>query len=239
MKQTILPIGTDARRSLGNFFEHSGSGHIKESLIRYISGEGMHHLSSLFICGQSGVGKSHLLEGAYYYCREHAIDAMRFTVDNQDTVANRADFSQDTPIVLLFDDVDTLIENDSWCASLMSWLDWANDKKANVRFVFAADVPPPLLSANRPDIVSRLANSVVWTIEAPHENDLLDIMQRYVAHLGFALNDRSYQYMLERCPREINTLINILDEVSELSLIENRKAGFSMVSRVVRNRNIG
>ena len=159
----------------------------------------------LYLWGASGVGKTHLLQGA---CHLAAGQAKTSTyIPLKQAVQLDPAILQDLHLLQLIciDDVQAIAGQPQWEQGLFSLYQRATETKAKI--VWSADAPPSWLHLRLPDLQSRLAASLVLEVDSLVDTDKVIALQQRASARGLELPDNIGHYLLSRCPRHMGELL--------------------------------
>ncbi|MGB1189748.1 MAG: HdaA/DnaA family protein [Pseudomonadales bacterium] len=204
------------------------------SLDRFVGGLAEKALAlrgeSLWISGAAESGKSHLLQGlcqaveseqarAVYIALEPALDPQilkdlavfdLIALDGVDAVIGHPDWE-----LALFD------LNNSVCDLGGSWL------------VLASRAPLPDIGFLLADFASR-ARAMHWMQTGQlTDEEKVEVLKRVAQESGFQLPDEVLGFLLGRAPREIGTLISLLNRLAEESLRAQRRLTVPFLKQVL------
>lgn len=152
--------------------------------------------------GPPGCGRSHLLAAL------------------QPAAARQAAVARFSPEQRLYavDDVHRL--DDAGQAALFGLQNHVREHPGTI-LVTAADLPPAQLRL-RDDVRTRLAWGLVFALHPVAEPDLAAALAAYARARGARVDDDLVPYMLTRLPREIRTLVSVLDALDAYALARQR-----------------
>lgn len=187
---------------------------------------------TVWVCGASGSGKSHLLQAV---CAR-ASDRMR---------AGYLPLQELAPLgvevlegmrqleCLCIDDMEQIVGRIEWERGLFGIVREAEDSGA--RIVVAAKSPPALLAWALPDLGSRLAASAVFQLRALDESEQQEALQLRARLRGFELPEETSRWLQRRFPRDMRALYGILDTLDEAALVAQRKLTVPFIRSVLRD----
>jgi len=161
----------------------------------------------LHLWGAPGSGRSHLL-GAMAPGQLQAKGAALRTV---------ARFSDDRRMYVV-DDVHLL---DAERQAQLFVLQNAIREHAGTFLVTAADLPPAQLLL-RDDVRTRLAWGLVFALRPIAESDQAAALLSYARARGARVDDELVPYMLTRLPRDMRTLVSVLDALDSFAMARRR-----------------
>ncbi|HEX9875470.1 MAG TPA: DnaA regulatory inactivator Hda [Gammaproteobacteria bacterium] len=198
------------------------------------------HLSSLttaspeklWIWGQSGAGKTHLLQATCAAQAERR--AMYLMLREPDELdPGVLDGLEGLDLVAL-DDIDRVLGSVPWERALFKLLDAAQQDRASV--VMSASSPPAAASFGLADLASRAAAAAVYELEPLADAERVLALQRHARARGLELPDEAADYLLKRVRRDMAGLCEWLEALDAASLAAQRKLTIPLIRRTLSER---
>ncbi|MDF1822222.1 MAG: DnaA regulatory inactivator Hda [Alcanivoracaceae bacterium] len=183
----------------------------------------------LFLWGQPGSGRSHLLEAV-----------VREALDRQEQVSMLAGTElPDLPPSLLegLEHADWLVIDDlDQVAGLADWEEglfhlYNRCLSAGVAMVFAASGPPAELGVRLPDLASRLAAGPVYRIQPLADADLENLLVRRARGRGLEVGADVARFVVARCGRSPAALMACLANLDRAALASQRRLTIPFVKQ--------
>ena len=192
-RQLTLDLVKPARPSLDNFVVGRNAEVV--AALRAIAGGGGEHF--VYLWGEPGAGRSHLLQAL-------GLDVSQDEVPAFDTRL-RAYF---------VDDVEGLSESQQQRLFVL-----LNEIRAGgtARLVTAGNAAPMHL-ALRDDVRTRLAWGLVYQIHALSDNEKAQALSAHATSRGLALPADVIEYLLTHMPRDMRTLVAVVDALDSYAL---------------------
>ncbi|MEJ2760291.1 MAG: DnaA regulatory inactivator Hda [Gammaproteobacteria bacterium] len=176
---------------------------------------------STCLWGESGTGKSHLLQAmctriagqggrsAYLPLGEHAAlePGMLQGLEQLHLVC--------------MDDVHAVAGSDRWERAVFNLFNGLVE--AGNTLVFSASVSPRGLPLDLPDLKSRLQSGLIFHLTPLPETARLGVLRQRARRRGFDLSDEVTAYIARRLARDTHSLFRFLDRLDEASLAAKRK----------------
>jgi DnaA family protein len=210
MKQ--LPLGVRLRSEA--IFESFSPG-LNSELIAALRSSSV---PALWLWGNHGSGKTHLLQAV---CAAAADTAAYFPLNRSLALPPEALVGFERCRVLCLDDVDAVSGDPSWERALFRLFN--EGAELQTRLVFASCAPPRQLHWTLDDWRSRAGACVVYQLRDLDEAGRVDALQRRAAQRGLQLPQETSEYLLRRLPRDLASLLEILDQLDEASLVAQRR----------------
>lgn len=172
------------------------------------------HARFIYLWGEAGCGKSHLLAAAAR--RGSAL------LVNAATAALPEEIDPDS--LLAVDNVDRLDR-----AGQERLFAHFNALRAGSGGLLASGPLPPLLLTILPDLATRLGWGLVYQLKSLNDPDKARALQTHARQLGFELSDDQADYLLRHAPRDIASLYHLLEQANELALSRQKPVTLSLL----------
>lgn len=200
MHQLLFDFGLTSIPSLDNFVIGT-NGH----LIAAILGMRNSKDRQIYLWGDTGIGKSHLLKAS---CAQY-LPSRYLTANNL-----AEDFRFDAQVMLYC--VDDVHQFDK--SQQIALFNLINDTRAaQIPLVASGDTPPAQLTL-RDDLTTRLGWGLVFRLKALSDSEKQKVLQEHVKSLGLKLSDDVIPYLLRHFARDLPTLMQLLNELDKYSL---------------------
>jgi DnaA family protein len=187
--------------------------------------------SFLYLWGQLGVGRTHLLQAACHAASEHNVAA--FYLSCRDL--NRLSLSalqgiEDLPLICI-DDIEKIAGLALWEEAFFHLFNRIQAKKG--RLLVTAEVAPKDLPIVLPDLKSRLNWGVIYQLHRLTDEQKITVLQQSAEHRGLVLSKPVGQFLLNHCSREMTELYATLEKLDHASLVEQRRLTIPFVKQVL------
>ncbi len=172
----------------------------------------------LWLWGGRGSGKTHLLQAT---CAAAGETAAYFPLARSAALPPAALVGFENCRVLCLDDVDAVAGDLAWEQALFRLFNEAAELRT--RLIFAAGAAPRALEWSLNDWRSRAAACVVYQLRDLDEAGRVEALRLRAAQRGLQLPQEICDYLLRRMPRDLPSLLDILDHLDEASLIAQRR----------------
>ncbi len=172
--------------------------------------------SQNILWGEMHSGKTHLLQACCAKVTDlHDVisyiplkDMASFGVD----VLTGLSFSK----LIALDDIDHVIGNKNWEVAIFNLINQC--RESGQYLLMSSTQNPRLLDCILPDLASRLIWGGSYQIKALADADKPRALQARAEQRGFKLTDRVIDYLYRRYPRDIESLMMLLDKLDKESL---------------------
>ena len=220
MQQLILDIRPDAPPTFANYLAGRNQEAVA-ALTAFAAGEMQEAL--IYLWGESGSGRSHLLKACVHACIELGSRA--------DYRTSRESLPETLPGLLAVDDVDTL--DDVGQVALFNLINRAREGEG--RLLAAGSAPPAQLSL-RVDLTTRLGWGLVFGIQRPDEAERATALRSRALARGMHLPEEVIHYMLSHCRRDLPALLATVDALDTYSLSLKRPPTLPLLRALLQDR---
>jgi DnaA family protein len=183
----------------------------------------VHHApaSWLYLWGESGTGKTHLLEAACRAAQEqgHAPLYVPLAEKADLTTALLEDIEQ-VPLVCV-DDVDAIAGDASWEAALFAL--YEHLRAHGGMLVLAARASPAAVGLKLADLATRLSAGLVYQLQPLADEEKIAALRQRAQRRGLEMTEEVANYLLTRFPRDMHSLFALLDRLDTATLAAQRR----------------
>jgi DnaA family protein len=200
-QQLILDLGAPPAPTLDNFVVGDNVALVATLRRINLANDSPHDFSNaidleyrfIYLWGDSGVGKSHLLRALARPQGTHSLIRTLDDVDRLDSAGQQAAFTQ-----------------------------WIETQSAPNRGLVIAGRWPPRDLKLREDLRTRIGSALVFKVQPPADADKLAALQAASWHRGFRLPDEIAQKLLDLLPRDLGSLGAAIAALDRFSLERKR-----------------
>ncbi|MDH5552424.1 MAG: DnaA regulatory inactivator Hda [Nitrosomonas sp.] len=211
MQQLLLDIAPPASPTLDNFLP--GRNNELCALLRRVA-TNQEQERFIYIWGDPGCGKSHLLQAMTQEMSQKGLNAAHFPCKTH------CDFNVDETINgVMVDDVD-LLDMPSQI-KLFNLYNQIRDE-SNAFLIVSGQLAPAQLNL-RQDLVTRLGWGLVYRVHELMDEEKIRAMTHHATHCGFDLPQEVCDYLLRHQRRDLLSLIGTIDALGRYSLANKRQ----------------
>lgn len=215
MTQLLLGIAPDWNPTLDNFVAGRNAELLSALRHSLAVTQGEH---GLYIWGETGSGKSHLLQAVV----EHALEAGQSAVYACGEVPEVAQ-------VVAVDDVESL--DDGAQIALFALY---NRLRESAGLLLVSGTQAPSFLKLRDDLRTRLGWGLAYQIHALNDDEKAEALKRHAQARGFDLPGEVTTYLLRHGRRDLPALLGTLDALDEHCLRLKRAASVPMLKEVMQ-----
>ncbi len=187
--------------------------------------------TQMYLWGACATGKSHLLQAICHEFSSRGMNSVYLPLRmfGDDDVAVLNDLGG--LALVCVDDLDVIVDKPQWEMGLFNLI---NDSRlAGHALVLTSQQNPSYLQTKFPDLASRLVWGPVFRLKALDDKGKLVALRSHAKHRGLELSDEVGRYLLKNLPRDLLTLLEVLDRLDELSLAAQRRLTVPFIKSVL------
>jgi DnaA-homolog protein len=188
--------------------------------------------TSLYLWGDRGCGKTHLLQAACRHISERG--GLSAYLPLADLLALPTDVLEglENMDLVCVDDIQIIAGVETWEQAVFSLYNLLKDNK--IPLLLAAHVSPTQLNILA-DLISRFQSGGVYRLETLSETDQCLLLQAYAAELGLVLPENIAHYFINK-NNNLKTTIDWIEQLDGLAIGKKRKLSLHFVKDIL---NIG
>ena len=211
MEQLPLPVRLRAD-ALFESFHPGGNG----ELIAALRAQGPERI---WLWGAAATGKTHLLQAA---CANAGLSAAAyFPLGGETRLPPAALTGLSSRGLVCIDDVHRIAGDLTWERMLFGLFNEAAEHRT--RLIFAASAPPAALPWVLPDWRSRAAACVVYQLRELDDEGRIAALRLRALQRGLQLPVETADYLMRRMPRDLSSLLAVLDDLDVAALAAQRR----------------
>ena len=185
----------------------------------------------LYIWGPSGCGKSHLLQALCHATAANGQSPVYLPLQELLTLAPELLEGLEQQALIAIDDVHAIAGMPQWEEALFHLYNRVRD--CGHRLVVSATVAPAGLTLTLPDLTSRLGWGPVFQLATLSDRDKRAALQMRARRRGLELGNEVAEYLLRRCPRDMDSLFSLLNQLDRASLVAQRRLTIPFVRELL------
>ena len=191
----------------------------------------------LYMWGESGCGRSHLLHALCSEVDERGDSVAYIPLHHYQGMSLDIFENMENMTLLCIDNIDAIAGNKKWEKALFDfynrWLDNKEQRSKGASLILCANNLPKQLGIELKDLVSRLEWGVCYHLEPLNDEEKLGALQLRAELKGMKLPVDVGRFLLNRLSREMDLLLNTLDRLDNASLEAQRKLTIPFVKEVL------
>jgi DnaA family protein len=188
----------------------------------------------VYLWGSAGSGKTHLLEAACAEAGAGGRTTAYLPLGTSATLDPTMLAGLEIAHLICIDDVHAIAGHRLWEEALFHLYNQA--ESSGVPMAAAADRPPLDLPLVLNDLKSRLCAGMVFRTRELDDHDRGRALAARARARGLEFPEEAVRYLLSRGPRDMHSLMAVLDRLDALSLSEQRRLTVPLVREVLVGR---
>jgi DnaA-homolog protein len=177
--------------------------------------------SWLFLWGEPGTGKTHLLEAACRAAQEQGQAPLYVPLaDKADITPALLEELEQVPLVCV-DDVDAIAGDTAWETALFAL--YERLRAHGGMLVLAARTAPAAIGLKLADLATRLSAGLVYQLQPLSDAEKIAALRLRAQRRGLQMTEEVANYLLTRFPRDMHSLFALLDRLDTATLAAQRR----------------
>lgn len=185
----------------------------------------------LYLWGEKGVGRTHLLQAVCYEATKKGLSACYLPLEHYAEEAPRMLEGLENCDFICIDNVQVIAKNAEWEEGLFHLFN--RIRSAGRRLLIAGDTAPCHLAIQLPDLRSRLGWGTIFQVHALEDEEKLMALQLRAKARGLVLSDEVGRFLLRRCDRDMKALYDTLSQLDAASLSAQRRLTIPFIKQVL------
>ncbi|MDD5528499.1 MAG: chromosomal replication initiator protein DnaA [bacterium] len=231
------------RYTFNNFITGASNKFAQAAAMAVASAPGKQY-NPLFLYGNVGLGKTHLLQAIGNYIKEHTADAKVYYIECESFMNEMVDAIQNNRImqfknkyrkkdVLLIDDIQFLEGKEGLQEEIFHTFNFLYD--AGKQIALSSDRPPQGLANLEERLVSRFQGGLVCDIQSPNIEMRVAILKKKIATSKSKVPDEVINYIAEQFSSNIRELEGALVKILALSTFTNETINLNTTKELLKD----
>ena len=183
------------------------------------------------IWGNSGSGKSHLLQASCHRAASQGRTAAYFSLQEYSNLQPELLDGWDAYDLVCLDDMDAIAGQWQWEEAIFHLYNRIRERGSGL--VVSSNSAPAHLKLCLSDLRSRLGWGLTYQLKSLDDHQRLQALQLRAQQRGCEMPDETGRYLMRRLPRDMPALFDLLDQLDEASLVAQRKLTVPFVKSVL------
>ncbi|MDD2723403.1 MAG: DnaA regulatory inactivator Hda [Methylovulum sp.] len=227
-----LPVNFEfrANQTFMDFFA-GGNQEIIAHLQQCLDGTGE---QQIFIWGESGLGKSHLLQACCHQAHQYPMDAFYFSLNSPTSLPDPAILTGlDQFDLVCVDNIEHIAGDPVWEQAFFNFFNL--HRSHNHKLILSASYAPPTIAIILPDLQTRLNWGLTLKLNHLSEDDSIKALIFKAKQMGFEISPQAGRFLLTHYHRDLASLWNLLDTLDRASLAAKRKLTLPFVKKILEH----
>lgn len=188
---------------------------------------------SIYLWGEAGAGKSHLLQAVCHALGDRGTAAIYLPMGAADQFPCEALEGVESLGMVCIDDIHLIAGRQPWEMALLNLFERIRERGRGL-VVTGAAVPADL-GFQLPQLASRLAGGLVLQLRPLSDDDKLAALQLRARRRGLTLTAAAGSYLVRHYGQHMATLFGVLDTLDQASLVAKRPLTIPFMREALRN----
>ncbi|MGR9015045.1 MAG: DnaA regulatory inactivator Hda [Gammaproteobacteria bacterium] len=185
----------------------------------------------IFLWGQSGLGKSHLLQACCHRAQNLNLSSFYFDLANTQLPDPAMLSGLDDYDVVCFDNIERIAGNAAWEQAFFNFFNQHRDR--GHKLILSACSAPNALAIQLPDLRTRLNWGLTLKIQPLTDNDRVAALIFKADHMGFEIAPQAGRFLLTHYDRDLASLWALLEKLDKASLAAKRKLTIPFLKQIL------
>lgn len=192
-----------------------------QGTVRKLRGASHPPSSWLFLWGEPGTGKTHLLEAVCRVAQEQGHAALYVSLSERAAFTPALfDDVEQIPLVCV-DNIDAIAGDAIWEAALFAL--YERLRAQGGMLILAARSSPAAIGYKLADLATRLSAGLVYQLQPLSDKEKVAALRLRAQRRGFEMSEEVANYLLTRFPRDTHSLFTLLDRLDSATLAAQRR----------------
>jgi DnaA family protein len=221
-----LPLNMTLRP--GSSFTNLIPGPNAEAVARVaLAAEGEGRDATLFVWGEGGTGKSHLLQAVCRRAQERGVPCAYLSMAEVVSLSPAMLEERETATLICLDEAEHLVGRREWQHAIFAL--YERQRAQDGVLIAAGRASPNALGLAMPELVTRFGSGPVYHLHSLSDDDKVAALQLRARQRGLDLPDEVGRYVLSRYARDTHALFALLERIDQLSLAHQRRITIPLI----------
>ncbi len=185
-----------------------------------------------FICGANGSGKSHLLQATVAEADMSGHSAVYLPMREIGPLSPEILLGLEQLSLVCLDDIHLAMGSADWEEALFHLFNRL--RESNCHLIISADQPPNRLNIQLADLKSRLTWGPCYQLQILDDQEQQHALIKAAERRSISLNSETARYLQQRLPRDMHSLMSVIDWLDHHSLAAQRKLTIPFVRKLMQ-----
>jgi len=185
----------------------------------------------IFIWGEKGSGKSHLLQACCQQAKAQGKDPFFLKFSAKNLPSPELLEGLDDLELVCFDDIQQLAGRPAWESALFAF--YNSHRQNNHKLLLAADCPPKYLPFELPDLKTRMNWGLTLKIQSLRDDQIIEALTFKAHFLGFDIQPKVGRFLLNHYVHDLPALWLLLEKIDRATLVAQRKLTIPFLKQIL------
>ena len=189
----------------------------------------------VFLWGQSGLGKSHLLQACCQQAQSLQLSSFYFALSPLELPDPELLTGLDKFDVVCFDNIEHIAGNQAWELGFFNFFNLHRDQGHTL--ILSAACPPNEIAIQLPDLKTRLNWGLTLKIQPLCDTDRITALIFKAGQMGFEISPQAGRFLLTHYDRDLSSLWALLTKLDRASLAAKRKLTIPFLKQILNEES--
>ena len=229
MSATQLPLQFEFRANctFADYFP-ANNAEVLAHLQHCIAGHGE---QQVFIWGEAGLGKSHLLQACCHQAQQQGDSSFYFCLQKNQLPDASLLIELDNFDIVCFDNMEVIAGNSAWELAFFNFFNQHRDKEH--RLILSAERAPNELGIALPDLKTRLNWGLTLRLQPLAADNRVTALIFKADLMGFEIAPQVGRFLLAHYDKDLSSLWALLEKLDKASLAAKRKLTIPFLKKIL------
>ena len=187
-----------------------------------------------FVWGDRGCGKSHLLQATVRLAGTQGQSTAYLPMSEIAGLSTEVVQGLEQLALICLDDIHLVAGLPEWEEALFHL--YNRLRESGSRLIVSADQPPMALAIGLPDLLSRLTWGPCYQLLKLDDDGRLQALIQAAERRGMTMSDETGRFLLHRMPRDMHSLMSLVEWLDQRSLAAQRRLTIPFVREAMNRR---
>jgi DnaA-homolog protein len=190
--------------------------------------------SQIFLWGQVGHGKSHLLQACCHYSQNRGLHSFYYDLSPTNLTDIEVFNGIEDCDLVCFDNIEHIAGHTDWELAFFNFFN--QQRNRGHKLIMSASCPPNQIAVQLADVKTRLNWGLTLKVEPLPDSDRIAALIFKAGKMGFDISPTAGHFLLEHYHSDITSLWDLLETLDRASLIAQRKLTRPFLKQILINK---
>lgn len=185
----------------------------------------------IYIWGENGSGKSHLLQACCQQAKAEGKDPFFLALDTGNLPPPHILEGLEDIELVCFDNIQQIAGHADWERALFAF--YNSHRQNNHKLLLSADCPPKYLPFELADLKTRMSWGLTLKIQPLRDDQIIDAMTFKAHVLGFDIPPKVGQFLLNHYVHDLPAMWLLLEKIDKATLAAQRKLTIPFLKQIL------
>ena len=207
---------------------------VNDDIVTHLQNICTSHETQIFLWGEEGSGKSHLLKAACHKANILKKTAFYFSLDSENLPPHTMLQGLENLDLVCFDNIEQIAGNADWEKAFFYFFD--KHRENNKLLILSASCPPKYLAMQLSDLKTRMGWGLTLKLKSLSDEQRLSALIYKADILGFEIPVNVGKFLLIRYASGLPSIWRLLNKVERATLVAQRKLTIPFVKQIMSDQ---